>query len=312
MLGLLHPLGRGLDGVDSRLDSPRRRHLPRRLGLGRQPRAPALLEGAAVQGWSRFRSRQLHARGRCIRRHDQVGRQDTPRRQDGRPRCRPPGRRGIHLVQGEGRGEGARPLRRRLRHVAGLAALGLDPVSEREQLGPGQRRLHAGRRGRRGLESHRPHRRRRARHRSGPPHPARRRRGGLAVRRPGRSVRHDDQLVAHVPELGADQRIQPVQRVHAPRRLGLQPRVAEPDEVPPRGRRVRRRGLPARRRHGLPRTGDHRRLLELPDARDRAQRTGLPRARPRLREPGRAADGSWAPLRLATRVARTPPPSPRS
>ena len=110
----------------------------------------------------------------------------------------------------QGGGEGARALRRRLRHVAGLAALGLDPVSEREQLGPGQRRLHAGRRGRRGLESHRAHRRRRARHRSRPPHPARHRRGGLAVRRPGRPVRHDDQLVAHVPELGPDQRVQPV------------------------------------------------------------------------------------------------------
>ena len=62
---------------------------------------------------------------------------------------------------------------------------------------------------------------------------ARDRRGGVALRRPGRPVRHDDQPVAHVPELGPDQRIQPVLRVHARRRLGLQPRVAEPDEVPP-------------------------------------------------------------------------------
>ena len=67
------------------------------------------------------------------------------------------------------------------------------------------------------------------------------RRGGVALRRSGRPVRHDDQPVAHVPELGADQRVQPVQRVHARRRLGLQPGVAEPDEVPPAGRHVRRR-----------------------------------------------------------------------
>ena len=36
------------------------------------------------------------------------------------------------------------------------------------------------------------------------------RRGRVALRRPGRPVRHDDQPVAHVPELGADQRVQPV------------------------------------------------------------------------------------------------------
>ena len=39
VLGLLHPLDRRLDGVDPRLDPPRGRHLPRRLGLGRQPLA---------------------------------------------------------------------------------------------------------------------------------------------------------------------------------------------------------------------------------------------------------------------------------
>ena len=36
------------------------------------------------------------------------------------------------------------------------------------------------------------------------------------------------------PELGAHQRVEPVLGVHARRRLGLQPRVAEPHEVPPR------------------------------------------------------------------------------
>ena len=70
---------------------------------------------------------------------------------------------------------------------------------------------------------------------------ARDRRGGLALRRPGRAVRHDDQPVAHVPGVGPDQRLEPVQRVHARRRLGLQPGLAEPHEVPPRGRHVRRR-----------------------------------------------------------------------
>ena len=42
--------------------------------------------------------------------------------------------------------------------------------------------------------------------------------------------------LAHVPELRAHQRVQPLLGVHARRRLGLQPGLAEPDEVPPAGR----------------------------------------------------------------------------
>ena len=77
--------------------------------------------------------------------------------------------------------------------------------------------------------------------------------GGVAVRRPRPAVRHDDQRLAHVVEHGAHQRVEPVQRVHVPRRLGVQPRVAEPAQVrEPRRqrqrRRVRRRVVPPRRR----------------------------------------------------------------
>ena len=54
---LLHPLDRGLDGVDPRLDPARGGHLPRRLRLGRQPLAAALLQGAALQGRLRLRAR---------------------------------------------------------------------------------------------------------------------------------------------------------------------------------------------------------------------------------------------------------------
>ena len=51
---------------------------------------------------------------------------------------------------------------------------------------------------------------------------------GLGLRRPRRAVRHHDQRVAHLPGRRADQREQPVLRVHVPRRHGLQPRVAQP------------------------------------------------------------------------------------
>ena len=55
----------------------------------------------------------------------------------------------------------------------------------------------------------------------------------VGLRRSRHAVRHDDQRLAHLPEHGADQREQPVLRVHVPRRLGVQPRVDQPDEVRP-------------------------------------------------------------------------------
>ena len=186
----------------------------------------------------------------------------------------------------------------RLRHVARLARLGVDPVPEREQLGARHRRVHGGRRGRRRLEPHGPHRRRGRRHGQGAQGAEGDGRGGLAVRRSGRAVRHDDQQLAHAAEHEPHQRVEPVLGVHVDRRQRLQPRLAEPDEVPPRGRRARRRGVHARGRRHVPRAGDRGRQLVVPDARDREEREGLPPARARLREPRRAADGARASLRL--------------
>ena len=127
---------------------------------------------------------------------------------------------------------------------------------------------------------------------------ARHLRGSVALCRSWRAVRHDDQQLAHAAEHGPHQRVEPVLRVHVDRQLGVQPRLAEPDEVPPRRRRARRRGVPARLRRRLPGTGDPRRQLVLPDARDRGEREGLPSARPGLREPRRAADGARPRVRL--------------
>ena len=298
VLGLLHPLDRRLDGRDPRLDPPRGHHLPRRLRLRRQPLAAALLEGAAVEGRLRLRPGLVHARRRRVGRHDQVGRQDAARGEDGRARRRPSRHPRVRLVQGARGGEGARARGGRLRHVARLAGLGVDPVPERQQLGARLRRVHGGGRGRRRLEPHRAHRRHRRRDDQGAEAPARHRRGRVALRRSGRAVRHDDQRVAHAAEHGPHQRVEPVLRVHVDRRLGVQPRVAEPDEVPPRGRRARRRGVRARLRRRLPRPGDPRRQLVVPDAGDRAEREGVPPARARLREPRRAADGARARVRL--------------
>ena len=93
-----------------------------------------------------------------------------------------------------------------------------------------------------GVEPRRPHRRHRRRDRRGARADEADRRGRVGVRRPGRPVRHDHQRLAHAPEHGPHQRVEPVLGVHVDRRLGLQPRLAEPHEVPARGRRARRRG----------------------------------------------------------------------
>ena len=298
VLRLLHPLDRRLDGVDPRLDPARRRHLPRRLRLGRQPLAPALVEGTALEGRLRLRACLLHAWRRRLRRHDQVGWQDPPRGEDGRPRRRPSRHRRVHLVQGQGGEEGSGPRAGRLRHVARLARLGLDPVPEREQLGPRLGRLHGGGDEGRGVQPHGSHRRNRPRVGRRARLAAPDRGGRVGVRRSGCPVRHDDQLVAHAAEHGPHQRLEPVLGVHVDRRLGVQPRLAQPDEVPAGGRRARRRGVRARGRRRLPRPGDPRRLLVLSDARDRPEREAVPPARPRLREPRRAADGARAAVRL--------------
>ena len=69
----------------------------------------------------------------------------------------------------------------------------LDPVPEREQLDPRHGLLHGGRRRGQGVEPDRAHRRLGRPHRRCPLAPEGHRRGLVAVRRPGRAVRHDDQ-----------------------------------------------------------------------------------------------------------------------
>ncbi len=101
---------------------------------------------------------QLHAGRRRLGRDDQVGRQDAPRRQDGHPRRRPPRHRGLHLVQGHRGAQGAGAARRRLRHGPRRGRQPLDPVPERQQLGAGHRRVHAGGHRRRRLGADGPHR----------------------------------------------------------------------------------------------------------------------------------------------------------
>ena len=104
VLGLLHQLRRGHDGVD-----PRRWPRPRACSSS-TARAPAPTSRRSA------RSRELLAGGgtasgpvslheglRRLRRRHQVGRQDPPRRQDGHPQRRPPRHRRVHPLQGRAR-----------------------------------------------------------------------------------------------------------------------------------------------------------------------------------------------------------------
>ena len=71
-------------------------------------------------------------------------------------------------------------------------------------------------------------------------------RGRLGLRRPRHPVRRHHQPLAHLPGVRPDHRVQPVQRVHAPGQLVLQPRLAQPDEVP-EGRRQGHQSFDAER-----------------------------------------------------------------
>ena len=166
---LLHPLRRGQDGLDPQLVHRGGHHLQGRLRRRGQPLADPLVARAAEGRRHGVGPGQLHARRRRLGGHHQVRWQDPPGRQDGHPRRRPPRRRGLHLVQGDRGAQGPRAARRRLRHGPRRGGQPLDAVPERQQLGPGDRRVHGGRHRRPRLE---PDGTRRTARSSGPCRPA--------------------------------------------------------------------------------------------------------------------------------------------
>ena len=278
-----------------------RHHLQGRLRRGHQPLEDPVLARAAEGRRHGIGSGELHARCRCVGRHDQVGRQDAPRRQDGHPQRRSSRRRRVHLVQGQRRAQGARAARRRLRHGPRRRRQSFDAVPERQQLGAGHRRVHAGRARRRRLASPRREDRRDPQDHQGPRSHAPDLDGHVGVRRPRHAVRHHHQPVAHRAQHRPHQRLQPVQRVHAPRQLGVQPGQHQLAAVPRHERRLRRRRLQGGGRGRVHRAGDPRRQRRLPDREDRRDEPSVPSAGPRLRQPRCVAHGTRSGLRLRRR-----------
>jgi ribonucleoside-diphosphate reductase alpha chain len=134
--------------------------------------------------------------------------------------------------------------------------------------------------------------------------------GGLGVRRPGHPVRRHHQRLAHQPRDGSDHGVEPLLRVHVARQLFVQPRLAQPAEVPARRRHLRRRHLPEGRRARHHGDGHLDLLRRLPDRADRQDHGRLPPARHRLRQPRRAAHGHRPRLRLRRRPQRLRRASP--
>ena len=118
-----------------------------------------------------------------------------------------------------------------LRHRLGLRGLPHRLRPELQQLGARHRRFLQRGRGRRRLGADGAARRQARQDAEGPRPVGPDRLRGLGLGRPRRAVRHHDQRWHTCPS-GADQRVQSVLGVHVPRRHGLQPRLAQPDDVP--------------------------------------------------------------------------------
>ncbi len=299
---VLHPRGRRHDGLDPELVPRGRADLQGWLGRRAQPVPNPFVEGAAVLRRHRLRSGELHARRRRVGGHDQVRRRHPARGQDGRPRRRPPGHRRVRR----------RPRRARRTRSASCAT----PASTWTSAARTSRRcstrtpttrcgsrdefMRAVEEGRQfGLRARTDNRVIESVDAKGAVRPDRP--GGLGVRRPGHPVRRHDQRLAHQPGDRPDHGLEPVLGVHEPGQHVVQPGVAEPDEVPRRRQRLRRREVRQGRRADHHRDGHLDLLRRLPDRGDRRQHPRLPAARHRLRQPRRAADGLRAGLRLRRR-----------
>ena len=114
---------------------------------------------------------------------------------------------------------------------------------------------------------------------------------------PGHAVRHHHQRLAHLQQHRPYPCVQSLQRIHVPGQLGLQPGLAEPDEVPPRGRGIRHRSVPLRLPGDDPGHGNPRGQQQLPAPGDRREQPPLPSPGSGLRQPGRPAHGPRTALR---------------
>ena len=149
VLGLLHQLGAGHDGVDPRPGEDRGDALQVRLRHRLEPLEHPFVDGAPRGRRHGLGSGVLHEGLRRVCGRHQVGRQDASRRQDGHPQRRAPRRRRIHQLQGRGREEGLGADRCRLRRLVHRSGVFVRLLPELEQQRARDRRVHARGAGRR-------------------------------------------------------------------------------------------------------------------------------------------------------------------
>ena len=232
----------GRHDAPRRQDGGRRRRSSRHRGLyrlegergaeGRRARRRLQDRQAALEG-DLPRLRQLRGIGRrLLQRRQEPGAQA---RGEGRAQERRAGRH--HQAGHPIRPPGLFPARfRQLRHRLGVGGLSHRVRPELQQFGAGDRRVPAGGRERRRLESDPPPRRQGREDAEGARLVGEDRLRRLGLGRSGHPVSHHHQRLAHLPRVGADPRLQSVLRVHVPRRHGLQSRFAQPPAVPRFGR----------------------------------------------------------------------------
>ena len=227
---------RGQDGVDPGSGPDRGNALQVRLRDWLQPLLDPLVPRALGRRRHGLRPRLLHARLRRLRRRHQERRQDTARRQDGHPRRGPSGHRWSSSLQGRRGAQGLGPHRRRLRRLVQRVGAAYDSVffqnanhSVRVTDEFMQAVVEDGEWKTKYVITGEPC--------ESPQGSDVMKQMAEAAWQCGDPGIQFDTTVNDwhtCPNTGPDQREQSVQRVHVPRRHGLQPRQPQPDEVPPR------------------------------------------------------------------------------
>ena len=143
VLGVLHQLGAGHDGLDPDARQDRGHAVQVRLGHRQQSVGDPIVAGAARRRRYRVGPGVVHEGLRRVCRRHQVRRQDAARREDGHPQRRPSRRHGVHHLQGRGGEEGLGAHRRRLRRLVHGHGLHVGLLPELEQQRARDRRLHA-------------------------------------------------------------------------------------------------------------------------------------------------------------------------
>ncbi len=272
-LGLLHPERRRRHAGHHAAGDLRGDALQVRLGDRHRPLDPPLEPGEARRRRQALRPGQLHAGLRRDRQRHQVGRQDPPRRQDADAQDLAPRHPRIHRVQDQGREEGPDPDRRRATRPTSTAR----PTARSCSRTPTSRSactdaLPPRRRGRRRMDHPRRHHRPADGDVPRPQADGRRSpRGPGSAATPACSTRTPSSAGTPAPTPRRSTAVNPCSEYMFIDDSCVQPRVDQPDEVPPRGRHLRRQGVPG----GLPDlhhgAGDPGRPRELPDRSDRAR-----------------------------------------